>query len=274
MTMTGTFPLPPLPRVNWRNRSDSIAARLSNEAPRIPWDVFIRKHFDWRSGEHVAAVGPTGQGKTTLLLNILPLHPFVVVFATKPRDESMDRLVRTGYTRLPRWRSISARDMPRRVLWPDASHIERRALGSDTSRTGIDSVEKQRVVFTDAMARIYREGDWTVAIDELRYFVDQLRMADEIRLFLLQGRSLGISLVTATQRPRFVPLEVYDQSTHLFFWRDNDEDNLRRLSGINARSAPLIRTIVRDLERFQVLYINTRTGNMLRTRVPPVSGKG
>jgi len=232
-------------------------ARLSTEAPRVPWDIFIRDKFRWNQGEHVALIGPTGQGKTTLLTNLLPLHPYVVVFATKPRDESMDRLIRTGYLPIKRWQMLDARDYPRRVLWPDAAQL--------------DSVMQQKQVFHEAFLRIYREGGWTVAIDELWYVNNVLKLEMDVKLYLLQARALGISLLAATQRPAWVPLEIYDQSTHLFFWRDNDETNLRRLSGISFRSADLIRSIVSDLERFQVLYINTRTGEMYRTRSPKIA---
>lgn len=231
-------------------------AQLSTDAPRIPWDVFVRDRFKWLQGEHVGMIGPTGQGKTTLLLNILPLKPYVVVFATKPRDETMNTLIGSGYLKMERWQSIDPRQFPRRVLWPDARRMA--------------SQKTQQEIFHDAFARIYVEGGWTVALDELWYMTKILKLAGDIKQFLLQGRSLGISLIAATQRPAEVPLEVYDQSTHLFFWRDNDERNLMRLSGISYKSARLVRQIVSDLEKFQVLYINTRTGEMLRTRSPEV----
>jgi len=255
-----SFPIPPLPRVmhNSADLAENLRlARVSKEAPRIPWDEFIRDYFRWNQGEHTALIGPTGQGKTTLLTNLLPLHPFVVVFATKPKDESMERLIRTGYYPIKRWQSLDPSKFPRRVLWPDAFEL--------------DSVNTQAEVFHEAFARIYREGGWTVAIDELWYVNNILKLERDVKTYLLQARALGISLLAATQRPAWVPLEVYDQSTHLFFWRDNDEQNLKRLSGISFRSANLIRSVVADLERFQVLYINTRTGEMLRTRAPKIT---
>lgn len=232
-------------------------ARIATEAPRVPWDDFIDFHFRWQQGEHVGLIGPTGQGKTTLLNHLLPLHPYVVVFASKPKDKSMQDLIRGGYYPVRKWESLDPIKFPRRVLWPDA--------------VSLDSTAHQRVVFHDAFAKIYREGGWTVAIDELWYIINILKLEMDVKTYLLQARALGISLLVATQRPANVPLEVYDQSTHLFFWRDNDENNLRRISGISYRSANLIRSMVADLERYQVLYINTRTGQMIRTRSPKIA---
>lgn len=233
-----------------------LLARIAVEAPRIPWSVFVHREMRWRPGEHVGLIGPTGQGKTTMLLNLLPMHPFITVFATKPRDETMEGLISTGYVKLDRWRSLDPEEYPRRILWPDASTL--------------DSTERQKSVFHDAFERIYREGGWTVALDETWYLANVLKLGGDIKLYLLQARALGISLVSATQRPAMIPVEVYDQSTHLMFWRDNDETNLKRLAGISWRSSNLIRSIIANLDEHQVLYVNTRTGRMLRTRCPNI----
>lgn len=262
--MTQMFPLPrvdygivnPVP---FRDRTPGFEAaswdaRIANDAPRVPWHVFLREILDWKQGEHVGIIGPTGQGKTTLLTSMLPLQPYVVVFATKPYDTTMDRLIASGYSRLDRWESLPADRSPRRVLWPSAADL--------------DSEKRQREVFSRAMAMIYRERGWTVVLDEGSFFTNELGMKQNVKTYLMQGRSLGISLVFATQRPAFIPLEVYDQSTHLFLFRDNDERNLSRLGGISWRNGDLVRRVVANLERYQLLYVNTRNETMVRTRVP------
>lgn len=252
-----TFPLPPLPHVRYDNHPTVIQARATNVAPRYPWDKFTREILDWRPGEHFALIGPTGQGKTTMLLNLLPFQPYVVVFATKPRDDSMDKLIAQGYQKMNRWQSLPAKDTPRRVLWPPA--------------TTLDSVERQREIFHDAFDRIFRKSGWTVALDEAWYMANILKLDMDIRMYLLQGRSLGISLVSATQRPAYVPLEIYSQSTHLMFWRDNDRRNLDRLSELNITNKGAVYDLVSNLEPHQVLYVNTRNGRMARTRIGRVT---
>lgn len=263
--MSTAFQLPPLPSVKW-NDPDQKWARLSSDAPRMPWDAFLRREFVWRQGEHVGLIGATGRGKTTMLMELLPLHPYVVVFATKRKDETMDRLIsgngqRGGYQRYEYWRRLDPRNVPRRVIWPKASAIK-------------DMKSVQQEVFEDAFEHIYQEGGWTVAIDELWWYTNILDLGLHIRVLLLQGRSNNISMIMSTQRPAFVPTEIYSQSTHLMLWGDNDRRNLDRLGEINSRDSALVREIVRELEDNQVLYINTRTGRMVRTHVPRLIAVG
>lgn len=257
--MTSRFVLPPLPKVRIPSNYGSggiTPGTIASEAPRISWDTFTSPQwFQWIPGEHVGLIGPTGQGKTTMLTALLPLHKYVVVLATKPVDETMDHLIATGYEKFDRWNGfLDPKDHPRQVIWPDARRI--------------DSDELQKKVFGDALARIYRVGKWTVAIDELWYFTNVLHMDDIVKMYYLQARSLKISLIAGTQRPAWVPREMYTSCTHLFFWRTNDETDLRSVSGIGARSSNLIREVVSNLDQFEALYINTRTNRMARVKVP------
>lgn len=236
---------------------NEMLARIGQEAPRTPWAQFLQNTFTWKAGEHIGLIGPTGLGKTTMLINLLPLHPYVVVFVTKPEDETMQALVdRKGWHKMERWVGLDPKQFPHRILWPDATRLE--------------SEHHQQEVFHQAFAKIYREKGWVVALDELWYLDNILHLDRDIKTYLLQARSLRISLLMGTQRPAWVPVEVYSQCTHLFFWRTNDENDLKRISGIGWRSADLIREVVANLEPHQALYVNTRTGAMARTRCPEV----
>jgi hypothetical protein len=235
-------------------------ARVASDAPRVPWPDFIRDRFDWQRGEHVALIGPTGSGKTTTLRQILPRHPYVAIIATKPADRTLDPFMRDGYRRMDRWQSLDPRILPRRILWPDASRL--------------DSQPRQSSVISDAFARIYRERAWTLAIDETWFATNRLKLRSEIDTMLTQGRSIDLSMVNATQRPAWIPTAVYDQSTHLFFWRNNDGRAQSRLAEINNVNAGTVKDIVGNLEKHQILYINTRTGDMCRTRCPQIMEGG
>lgn len=233
--------------------ADAWDAMAATEAPRVPWDVFAR-NFEWAQGEHVACIGMTGQGKTTLLRAILPSRRYVVIFGTKPVDENLERLQAEGYDVYTEWQTVDAEKSPRRLLWPDA-------------RT-IDAEEVQKEVFSDAMGRIYREGGWCVAIDEGWYLADPLKLAQYMRTYWTQGRSLRLSFVVCTQRPAWVPLEMYSESTHLFFWRTVEESAVKRISNLGGANEQLVKYLVRRLERHQFLYVNKLTGDMMRSRAP------
>lgn len=117
-------------------------------------------------------------------------------------------------------------------------------------------------------ARAYREGNWALVIDEGYMMAKHLGLQREMVQVWTQGRSLGVSHVVATQRPRWVPLEMYDQSTHLFFWLNRDERSLETLGDINRTSSALVRELIGNLDQYQVLYINRITGDMVRTTPP------
>lgn len=229
-------------------------------APVLPWNEFIDVKnrigvFRWEQGQHVALIGPTGRGKTTLALAILPLRKYITVLATKPRDETLTAFGKShGFTKYQEWPVDYPEKSPRRLIWPDA--------------TKLYSVAVQRQVFRSTLNQIYTEGNWCVYVDELWYLIHHLKLEFETRTYLQQARSNGISFVASTQRPAFVPLEIYDQSTHLFFWKDGDERNLNRISGISWLSSNRIRSLVANLEPHQVLYVNTVSGFMCRTTAP------
>lgn len=231
-------------------------AVVPNDIPFLEWDDF-QTIFQWNQNEHVSLVGPTDSGKTTLALELLNRRKYVTVLGTKPRDETLDRFAAThGYKKLKEWNHrLDPVKYPRRIVWPNAKSLY--------------ATEHQKHVFRQTMASIYEQGSWCLYIDEIALFCHKdFGFTPEIRTFLTQARSSDIAFVGGTQRPRWVPLEFYDQPKHLFFWRENDEDNLSRISGISYLNSGMIRGLVANLPLHEALYINTRDNTMYRTMAP------
>jgi len=243
----------------------------------VGWDDFVAGHFGtqhpggafkpWSQGEHVSLIGPTGSGKSTLEAAILPLRQYVILFATKPsgRDDTLNALTREKANGRKVWKVVTdVKALPKPAAVRPG--INDKVLFWPKYKTPSD-VHNQAFQLWAATQQAFLDGGWTLAVDETSVWVDRGLKSQLVELWK-QARSLKVSLIAGTQRPANVPLEMYDQATHVFFWRDNDERNLKRISGMNGLNARLIRATVSTLEHHQVLYINTRTGAMVRTKAP------
>lgn len=238
----------------------------TSDVEHVPWAEFHDRRFVWRQGEHVSLIGKTGGGKSTLARAILDHRAYVVAMASKPHDPTLDGFRRDGFVLTRSWPPKRPR---RPKLRADGSLAEHRALLWPSMRE-MGDVHKQRAVFDVALRRIFETGRWCVYADELRYLAGTLGLKSHFELLWLQGRSLGVSLVASTQRPSWVPREMYSQATHLFLWRNGDEADLRRLSDIggdHGLSPVELRHLVRSLPKHHVLYLHAETGQLLTTKV-------
>lgn len=235
-------------------KEEAFEEEQSHGIEHVPWDEFFTWFKkNWKQGEHVAMIGTSGQGKSTLAKTIIPIRNYVVVFVTKARDPLFALLKKDGFKKVSEFQGVP--DIaPKQLLAPSLSK-------------GKSSMVDQRKVFEDAMYQVFAAGNWCIWLDELRYITDNLKLQQDVEFLLLQGRALGISLVSLTQRPVKVPLEVFDQSTHLFFWRDTDEANRRRIGGIGGVSGAILWEEVASLEQYEFIYLNTRTGYMVKSKV-------
>lgn len=197
---------------------------------------------NWKQGEHVLGVGPTGCGKTTLFQRLVTRREYVTVFATKGQDEAMERMVRAGYKRQKTWDGAYHDHI---VLWPKG-------------KTEAEVTENQWNEFAKAIDQMYQQGGWCYYFDEVSYLTDFLGMQRKLRWLLQQGRSSRLSVVALTQRPAFIPLAFYDMPTWHVFWNDNDYTNLKRIQGIGGIDGKVIREEVQELAHREVLIIHNR----------------
>jgi len=227
------------------------------EVPSLPWELAIRRLAQtWRQGEHMSLIGSTGGGKTSLARRVLPLRSYVVTVATKPKDDNLQAMIDVdGFRRVKSWPVDPRRD-PRVVYWPPSG--------------GLSDSHLQREAILDVMEYVWHAGGWSIYFDELVEVSDALSLKPELVRMLRQGRSSKVTIIGATQRPRGIPLECYSQATHLFFWQQNDADDLARISDLGGRTnKSAIRDTVAGLVEYETLYVNTRSGDMWRTIPPP-----
>lgn len=210
--------------------------------------------MQWEQGEHATLIAPTGGGKTTLARELIPRTPairaFVMVLATKKRDKVLSSF--EGYNRM----AFPQKWAEKVIIYPPFP------------RDADDMLKAHRETFRGALNEAYQCHGWTIYADEVRYLAGDLRLAPDLQRIWMQGRSLGLSLIAATQRPRHIPLEAYDQPTHLFFWRDTDMSNVQRIAEISGtvdRKSIIER--VPQLPRHQFIYANTRTGEIVESKV-------
>jgi hypothetical protein len=230
-------------------------------APVLPFDTFMTYVFDWKQNQHIGVIGPTEQGKTNLIYHLLKLRDYVAYLGIKSEDETLDAFAaRGGYSRLQDWppkrgrvmkRTVTAAEMPKRIVWPDARNF--------------DSEAEQRRVFGAAIRDAWAQGRWCVVWDDFWYLVHILGLEKDAKKMLLNARSAHSPQVIAAQRGagnRMV--ELFDQPTWLFFARETDPRNLMLIGRPNT----LEHGYVANLDRFQFLAKNTRTGVMYRTTAP------
>lgn len=240
--------------------------RLVPGVSNVEWDAFSSYFAGaWRQGEHVTFLGHTGSGKTTLAVEVLQRRSFVVALGVKPKDDTLERLVREQkWKRVREWAqrpAIQQHDTGQRiVLWPKYVTPE--------------DEQNLQWQLDRALREMFAAGNWTVFADELFIICKQLRLAGLMEKYWTLGRSIGLTVVGGSQRPAHIPLLAYDQATHLFLWRDNDETNLRRLAGLGGVHSALVRRTVPALPKHVALYLNTRTGEMATTQAPAPGKKG
>ncbi|HKS68794.1 MAG TPA: hypothetical protein VJQ45_00135 [Ktedonobacterales bacterium] len=162
---------------------------------------------DWRQGQHVAVMGRTGRGKTSLARDLLALRGWAVVLAIKRKDDTLETFPKAGYRIIrkwpPRWEDH------RVVLWAKPKSME--------------DMAEQRKQIAAVLNDVYANGGWAVLFDDVARIANALGFKKWIATMLSEARSSHASIVSNMTQPssvtQAIPSEVWRQVRyHLVFY--------------------------------------------------------
>lgn len=172
---------------------------------RRDWLAQMRR--DWRQGQHVAVMGRTGRGKTTLARDLLALRGWSCVLAIKRKDDTLETFPQAGYRIIRKW---PPRWEDRRVvLWAKPKSM--------------DDMAEQRRQIAAVLNDVYANGGWALLFDDVARIANALGFKKWIATMLSEARSSHASIVSAMTQPssvtQAIPSEVWRQVRyHLVFY--------------------------------------------------------
>lgn len=233
------------------------------DAYPMEWEQFLREfRRKWQPGEHVALIGPTGEGKTTCAAHLLGLRKYVLACDPKGGDSTLALLERRGFRRIDRW------PPPRSVRREIEEGEPARLIVGPAVRSRAD-LPKLRAAISGAVDGAFDDGGWTLYFDELQVAADarMMGLSTSIERNLIAARDRGVSVVSSFQQPVRVPRSAYQQATHLVVYRTRDVDTVNRLAELLGRPKAEIRGALRALPKFTVaVFDRDPFGSVVVTR--------
>lgn len=239
---------------------------------RLSRSEFLDEYFEYRPGEHLAVIEPTGGGKSWLCYQLLQQamrqNPQLSVLVTmpKPADETAAAWGPSlGLRETPVWppqRKLFEKKPPGHVLWP----VHEMNLPPEERREHVGAVLRRGV--DDA----YRNGRSITFVDDAHSAAVMMGLNSYIEETLVNGRSNKAAMWLAMQAPRgsiatgSVSTFAYSSARHLFLGHDDEERNVKRFGEIGAFDARETEQIVRGLRLYRInnetvsekLYIDKR----------------
>jgi len=189
--------------------------------------------------EHTFIAGLNGSGKTVLLRYLLTNYDCVSVYDAK------GMLDWEGYKRYEKLQDVIESKHLRVIYAPNRNELKDKTFHEAffawnyerARRTNKDKAQNNRVRFA-------------CAVDEAFAVVDGQDMPDSYWDILTRGRELAISILTNTQRPKWIPNTCISEAknTYVFFLRmKTDKEKI-------SETIPLTKEQIDELPRYSFYY--------------------
>jgi hypothetical protein len=247
--------------------TDYFPAR-ETEFPRA--EVIGRKDFvdqfarDYKSGQHLTAIGPTQRGKSRLTREltqrvISPSRRLMVLLGKPPGRERTwdDKAARSLNLHITS--TFPPDPMDWRPWW------ERIRYGRDSKRNGYllrphhtmtdldaDDAEMYRQ-FKAGIAHAYKSTklQWIILVDEAHHVQVDLKLKKQCEAPLMRGAP-DCAIWHNLQRGRNVSMLCYDAPEHILIFRDDDKGNQQRYSEIGGVDSRYLSHLTRNLKTRRV----------------------
>lgn len=248
---------------------------INAAAPMVAWpELFAYIKREFKQGDHVAAIGPTGSGKSHVAFEVAELRSYVIVVACKPADPLIDDALKRGYwlneTDVLEVPYSDGRPLHSHVIyWPRLGARARRKIPAEKVLAAEKAHQRPRV--GAALGYVRNNGHWAIVLDEGTWVCRDLGLQRDVDSALFSFRTLNSSVIILGQRPSWMGRYVLSSPTHLFLFNTNDGDDRKALGDVSGVDSKLVAAIVErlDFERHELLYIDTRRRRMFRSIAPP-----
>jgi len=207
--------------------------------------------------EHVAIVGPTGSGKSHFQMYIIQKRCEVrkshaIIIATKPADSTLRK---SGFPII-------------RKYPPEYGKHERFILWPKSTRNPHESRYEAAKEIYNCLTDIWVDGsNCIVAFDEIAYVEQELHLKTLIERYWREGRSLGITIVATTQRPRNVTRYMWSEPTWLVAFRPDDEDEAKRVAEIIGGRRTFTPALL-ELDEYEFIITKRRSREAFISKLP------
>ena len=188
-----------------------------------------------KQGQHIAIIGQTGSGKSTLARELLRRRGYCIICVTKP-----DPLL---------WPAT----------WKRVTTVKKIDLAEATHFILRPSYYQQRVEIWNALDTAWKQGGWTIYLDEEYYIEQQLGLDEKVIQLLTQGRSNNITMIVGMQRPAWVSRFNLSEPTHIICGRLGDE---RDMSIVKSVIGSQYLEAIKELPRYKFVWLNKNDGTM------------